>query len=255
MAEREALREAAVVRRGSVPSHPIPVMISRLSLLVVALVATGCASTASFAPQPGPEPEPFALVAGATLDEAAVSRLLDAEVRIPRDASMAVLQIPGSARGRSYFFANVDPLEARETTLNVLRGQMLGEGRVGEIEMLPGLLAPATPDVPVLREIAVRLQADLLLVFRARGDLYQADRIFRADRFDARATCEAVLLDVRTGAFPFTTVVTRQVETVKQRDDLTDAAARTRAVQQAEQEAVSEMARQVAAFLDREQAR
>ena len=118
-----------------------------------------------------------------------------------------------------------------------------------EVELLPSLLVPAQPTVPVLREVAVRLQADALLVFRVSGDLYRNDRLFRSDQFKAYATCEAVLLDVRTGAIPFTTVVTREHLTQKQEGDLTDADAQRRAQQQAVLLALGEMGQEVAAFL------
>lgn len=229
---------------------------SRLSLLVLLGALAGCAAPAAVLGPVEEPPAPFSLVGEAVLDEAAVARLLDAEVVIPPDARVAVLQLPGVAQARgTYYRSREEALVPREATLNVLRGQMIEPGRVGEIEMLPALLVPNEPAVPVLREIAVRLQADLLLVFRASGDLFQADRVFRSDRFDARATCEAVLLDVRTGAFPFTTVVTRRVETVKTDEDLTNGAAASRAVQEAELDAIGEMARQVGAFLDRQPGR
>ena len=120
---------------------------------------------------------------------------------------------------------------------------------MSEVELLPSLLVPEQPTVPVLREVAVRLQADALLVFRVHGNLFQNYRLFRGDQLKAYATCEAVLLDVRTGAIPFTTVATREYLTEKQEQDLTDAEAQQRAEQQAVLLALGEMGREVAAFL------
>lgn len=186
----------------------------------------------------------------AGIEEAAIAHLLASRVEIPADARLAVLQVPGRSRTHLYGFASLteDELQTREAYLDTLRAR-LAPGGVREVEFLPSLLVPAQPSIPVLREVAVRLQADALLVLRLQGDLFRNDRLFGSDRLKAYATCEAVLLDVRTGALPFTSIVTRDLLTEQQDRDLTDAEAQRRAEQQAALLALTAMADELANFL------
>jgi hypothetical protein len=79
---------------------------------------------------------------------------------------------------------------------------------------------PPQATIPTLREAAVRLQADLLLVFRLTSDIYYQPRLFARDQIRAYCTCEAVLLDVRTGLVPFTAITTRDRLEKKAKQDL-----------------------------------
>jgi hypothetical protein len=221
-------------------------------LLSLVVGCTAPITAERLAAPPADTPGAFSLFSGdgSGLDEAAITRLLDSRVEIPEGASIALLQAPSRSLARAYRYYAVteEEVSARESYLDTLRVRLLPSG-VSEVELLPSLLVPEQPSVPVLREVAVRLQADALLVFRVSGDLYQNYRLFRSDQIKAYATCEAVLLDVRTGAIPFTTVVTREYLTQKQEQDLTDADAQRRAEQRAVLLALGEMGREAAAFL------
>jgi hypothetical protein len=71
--------------------------------------------------------------------------------------------------------------------------------------------------IPVLREAAVRMQADLLVVFRITSDVYYKYVVFAKNKVKVYSTSEAVLLDVRTGLVPFTRIVTRETSRRLQR--------------------------------------
>ena len=225
------------------------------ALIPLLVLASGCtASTRLAVPfEPAAEPAPtFSLFGtdGASMSEADVARLLSATVDIPAGARIAVLQVPSSRRtGYRYGYGiTEDDLRGRAATLDTLRARLLPAG-AGSVVVLPSLLVPNEPRIPVLREIAVRLQAAGLLIVRVDSDILQNVRLFRGDQFKAVATVEAVLLDVRTGAIPFTTVVTRDVLTQKQDGDLSEQDARLRAEQDAIVLAFGEMGRQAATFL------
>ena len=221
-------------------------------LLFLPLLFAGCAAPVSTLAVPPEEPGVFSLFSGdgSGLDEATIARLLDSRVEVPKDARIAVLQAPSRSRYPTYYVTERD-VSTREAHIDTLGARLVPVG-VREIESIPSLLVPEQPSVPVLREIAVRLQADALLLYRVNGDLYQNVRLFRSDQFKAYATCEAILLDVRTGAIPFTTVVTRECLTQSQDSDLTTSDARRRAEQQAILLALSEMGREVATFLSQQ---
>ena len=227
----------------------------RPTLLLLAAGLAGCSVPASpaFQAAPAPAPDPFALVGSAdALTEGDVERLLGAAVEVRADGRFAVLQVPSAtASPYSYWRVGTEAdLRAREATVETLR-RRLRDGGAAEVEALPALLVPAEASVPALREIAVRLQADALLVFRTSGDLYERYRFLRSNEYKAYATCEALLLDVRTGAIPFTTVVTTEVLTRRRDEDFTEADAARRAVEEATLQAVDRMGAQVMTFLRR----
>ena len=70
-----------------------------------------------------------------------------------------------------------------------------------------------------LREAAVRLQADMLLIFSLKSDIYSKYRAFAKDEAKAFATNETLLMDIRTGVIPFSNVVTRDTLIKKGTED------------------------------------
>ncbi|MFA5560974.1 MAG: hypothetical protein WC964_04285 [Acholeplasmataceae bacterium] len=81
------------------------------------------------------------------------------------------------------------------------------------------MLTPIEPTLPILREAAVRLQSPIMIVFRISSDIYEEFRFFRSNKAKAFATLELVLLDVRTGIIPFTSIVTEEYMTEKIESD------------------------------------
>ena len=223
-------------------------------LLVLAALA-GCATpVAVSANSPAVEAasaEPFALAGSAeSLTEAEVERLLGAVVAVRAGGRFAVLQVTSAATSSTYGWRTGSEagLRSREATVEALRTR-LRDGGAASVEALPALLVPAEASVPALRELAVRLQVDGLLVFRASGDLYERYRLFSSNSYKAYATCEALLLDTRTGAIPFTTVVTTETVTQKNDGDFSDADAARRAVEDAVLQAVDRMSLQTMTYL------
>lgn len=264
MRRNESTEGGVIESTGGVlppPSMSQPVLLSMRTalLLLIALAGlTACTNPAAtrVLSQPEAAVEPavvFSLFSGSgsALSDAEVARLLASAVEIPPDARIAVLQIPGAVRAQGFgIYGGLSEAELgmQRAFLDTVRAALEPAG-VREVEFVPELLIPREPSIAVLREVAVRLQADALLVLRVNGSVFEHYRAFRSDEFKAYATCEAVLLDVRTGALPFTTVVTREVLARKQPGDLNDADTRRRAEREAVVLALGEMGRETAAFL------
>jgi hypothetical protein len=110
-------------------------------------------------------------------------------------------------------------------------------------------MTPSRVSIPVLREAAVRMQADLLLVFRIGSDTYLQYRTFAKDKAKAYSTCELVLLDLRTGLVPFTRVVSRERLEMKEPADLDLSETMRRAEQGSATEALKAAAEDLVAFV------
>ena len=121
--------------------------------------------------------------------------------------------------------------------------------RIVDASVLPALLVPERRTIPHLREAAARYQADLLLLYRSSSILYGKEKLLAADQ--AKATCrlEAVLLDVRTGIVPFTSMVVETCTAKQVRDDLTFDETMRKAELEALGEALNAVADDLVAFL------
>ena len=133
--------------------------------------------------------------------------------------------------------------------MDTLSSALLASDHILEVIPLPSLMIPRQMSIPVLREAAVRMQADLLLIFRVAGDTYAQYRVFAKDKAKAYSTCELVLLDVRTGLVPFTRVLTRERLELKQSTDLDLAEAMRRAEERAATEALKTAADELVTFV------
>ncbi len=148
------------------------------------------------------------------LSESALEKILSSRVVLPRKGHLAIMKFPGpnhtaSAHFGSNYFRSESYLKTQSIYIETLSEKLEKSDRIIAVTSLPNLLAPMDAGIPMLREAAVRLQADLLLAFRFSSDIYNQSATNSVKAF---CTVEAVLMDIRTGLIPYTTVVTRDNE-------------------------------------------
>jgi hypothetical protein len=114
---------------------------------------------------------------------------------------------------------------------------------------MPAILANANSKLVQMREAAVRLQSDLLIIYHLRSDIYYQYKFFQKDIAKAYATCELILMDVRTGMIPFSTVRTTEYTTRKQEQDINIDELRKRAEERAILQTLGKVGAEVADFL------
>jgi hypothetical protein len=215
-----------------------------LALAFAGTVLSGCASqkpvmaTVEYAAK---EPIATSLFSSdqAILGDEAVERILSSKLELPAKAKVALMKFPdadGSRYNGSYYWRDEEYLKLQQVQVDTLSKALLASDQIVEVTPLPSLLTPRQLSIPILREAAVRMQADLLLVFRVSSDTYSQYRAFTKDKMKAYSTCELVLLDVRTGLVPFTRVVSRERVELKQPTDFD----LTETMQRAEQAAAAE---------------
>ena len=172
------------------------------------------------------------------LSEEAIKTILSSKITLPKKAKLAIMKFPG-AEGMAVKYYGYDYwrseayLKTQQEYIDLLSQKLGDSNRINEVTLLPSLLTPKDATIPVLREAAVRLQADLLLVFRISSDVYQQYKWFEKDKVKAFSTCEVVLLDIRTGLIPYTTVVTNESVQYKEKKDININETRKRAEKEA----------------------
>ena len=158
----------------------------------------------------------------AVLSDDAVRLILSSKLELPVKAKLALMKFPetqGGSYGR-YYWRDEEFLKLQQSQVDTLSQALLLSDQITEVIPLPSLMTPSRVSIPILREAAVRMQADLLLVFRVGSDTYSQYRTFSKDKVKAYSTCELVLLDIRTGLVPFARVISREHLETKQPADL-----------------------------------
>jgi hypothetical protein len=188
------------------------------------------------------------------LGDEAVARILSSKLELPPKAKVALMKFPdaegwGARYYGRYYWRDENYLKLQQPHVDTLSKALLESDQIVEITPLPSLMTPSRVSIPVLREAAVRMQADLLLVFRVASDTYSQYRTFAKDKVKAYSTCELVLLDVRTGLVPFTRVVSRERLESKQPADLDLTEAMRRAEQASATEALKAAAEDLVTFI------
>jgi hypothetical protein len=151
----------------------------------------------------------------AVLGDEAIERILSSKLELPAQAKVAVMKFPerdgwATRYYGHYYWTAEDYLRLQQDHVETVTAALLQSGQVQQVTPLPTLMTPQQTSIPVLREAAVRMQADLLLVFRVTSDTYSRSRAFAKDKVKAYSNCELVLLDVRTGLVPFTRVIMKE---------------------------------------------
>jgi len=152
----------------------------------------------------------------AVLDEEAIARILMSKFALPEGIKVAVLKLKRD-EGQALRYYGTDYWRSEEY-LKTQQGfiDTLAEGihvseRVLEVAVLPEILSPKEPTIPTIRETAVRMQSDILLVYYLTSNIYQKYRMLGRSEAKAFCTCEAFFHDHHRGIPGQETVRRRQL--------------------------------------------
>ena len=160
----------------------------------------------------------------AILSDEAISKILSSKFELPQKVAIALMKFRSDEAKAIYYYGysywrSEEYLKNQQNIIDTLSDVIEKSNRVLEVQLFPDILTPAEPTISVIREAAVRLQADVVLVFIIHSDIYHKARALAPDEVKAYSTCEAFLLDVRTGLIPFTKIITEDITTKKKTTD------------------------------------
>ena len=187
-----------------------------------------------------------------SLNEQQIESLLNAKVILPEKISLAILVYKGGALQGSFISRDEDYIKAQQAYIDTLSARLSISEKIDEITIMPSMLIGGTPNAIQSREWAVRMQADLLLVISLQSDIYYRQKAFQKDEIKAFATCEAILMDVRSGIIPHTEILTREYLIEKSQDDMSFEASRKRAIDGAVTRTLSDMGEGMVRFLNKD---
>ncbi|MCE2996272.1 MAG: hypothetical protein ACK5RG_04385 [Cyclobacteriaceae bacterium] len=188
-----------------------------------------------------------------TISELDIQRLLNGKIRLPDTVRVAVFKYGSSSISRyfSYWQSDEEYLRTQQAFVDELIDKVGQSSKVKKVIPVPSLMVTAKPTMTQLRETAVRLQADVLIVYSMTSDIYYKYRLFKKSEAKAFATTETILMDTRTGVIPHSSVITRDKIVMKTQEDLSDEETRKNAEREAIMATLTETGNRIAQFLDK----
>jgi len=145
----------------------------------------------------------------ATISEENIQRLLDGEITLPTDAKVAIYMLPSYSNYHLPYGSNTG-LNLHRNQLNSFSDAIKSNENIKNVSILPSLLVPRKLTITTLREAAVRMQADLLVILSVESDIYRNTKVFKKNEAKAYANTEILIMDVRTGLIPITGVASEE---------------------------------------------
>lgn len=187
-----------------------------------------------------------------TISEEDIQRLLNGQIQLRDTVRVALFKFASTSINRYYtnWWTDEEYLKTQQGFVDTLMYAIGNSPRVKNVFPVPSLMTTHSPTITQLRETAVRLQADVLIIYSVSSDIYFKYRMFQKNQAKAFATCETILMDTRTGVIPHSSVVTREKLVIKEREELTDQETRKKAESEAILLALIESGKGVSEFFD-----
>jgi hypothetical protein len=159
------------------------------------------------------------------LGEEAIQKILTSKFAMPRTVKVALFRLSDAEAQQAIryygygYWRSEEYLKIQQSYIDTLSQELSKSDRVDEVASIPAVLTPKEPSLPLIRETAVRLQADMIMVLKLSTDVYEKYRWFQTSQAKAFCTCEGFLLDVRTGLIPFSRIITKDFLAMQEKTD------------------------------------
>jgi hypothetical protein len=238
------------------PWRVLPVVFLALLLVPTALGASATAeraTSAEYQERPALEASLFASDKN-VLGEDAIQRILASKFVMPKAVKVALFRLADAQQQQAIryygygYWRSEEYLKIQQTYIDTLSQEISRSERVDEVASIPAVLTPKEPSLPLIRETAVRLQADMIMVLKLSTDVYEKYRFLQSSQAKAFCTCEGFLLDVRTGLIPFSQIITREFLATEDKADANFTETMVRAQKEAALLALAALGQDAVAF-------
>ncbi|GMT49756.1 MAG: hypothetical protein IEMM0008_1295 [bacterium] len=150
---------------------------------------------------------------GDILTEKAIARILRSRIVLPRKMKLAVIafqhESPKTIKYYGYnYLTSQSFINMNAEYFKAIERPLFRTKRFIEITIVPKLLLPKKISIKRLRVLAVRMQADFLLVYKTYSNIFSEYHVFIKNEATAYSTVELALFHVRTGLIPYAQVHT-----------------------------------------------
>ncbi len=200
---------------------------------------------------PGEEPITQSLFndKSASISEEGIQKILAGTYTLPPKLRVAIVQLDNQDRLRRYYWNEEPYLKAQQAYLDLFTRKVKQSARVVSVATIPSLLVASSPSFTTIREAAVRMQADVVVVYSISSDIYSRYRAFTSPTIKAFATTQLLVLDVRTGLIPFSAISTRDAVSQKSKAEVDHAEATSRIKDEAVLLTIADIGERMSGFL------
>lgn len=233
-------------------------MKSILQLLILGFLLASCGTSSKFA-QPGdatisslPGNDTLIIQSlftdrNSNISEENIQKILDGTYRLPAHLRVAIMRIDNQSQ--RFYWNDEATIKTKEAYQQLFEQKLKESPAVTKVSVIPELLISKYPTFTMIREAAVRMQADLVLVYAINSDVYSKYKVFSSTDIKAFATTQLLMMDVRTGLVPFSDIATKDYSGQKTKDELDIAEARRRIQNEAVLLTIEEIGKKMTGFL------
>lgn len=186
-----------------------------------------------------------------SISEDNIQKILDGTYKLPQQLRVAIVRLENESQQKRYYWSDEQYLKTQQSYLGLFSEKFRQSSRVTNLSIIPGLLISKSPSFTNIREVAVRMQADIVVIYSIASDIYSKYKIFSKTDIKAFATTQMILLDIRTGLIPFTAIVTKDVLSQKKKEELDNSEAANRIQNEAVLLTINEIGQKITEFLSR----
>jgi len=183
-----------------------------------------------------------------TISEENIHKILDGSYQLPQHLRVVIVNL-GQWQQNRFYKSDEEYLKSQQLYLDLFTEKFKKSARVSKLSVIPDLLVSKSPSFTSIREAAVRMQADVVVAYSITGDIYSKYKFFTKPDIKAFATTQLVILDIRTGLIPFSTIITKDVLSQRKKEELNDSEASTRIQNEAVLLTIEEIGEKVSGFL------
>ncbi len=188
-----------------------------------------------------------------TISEENIQKILDGNYSLPTNLRVSLVKLESTTQSRrNYYWNDEEYLKSQQQYLDLFTSKFKQSDRVQKVSMIPDLLISNNPTFTNIREAAVRTQSDIVVIYAINSDLYSKYKLFAKSNIKAFATTQLIILDVRTGLIPFSTIVTKEYRSRRQENELNDNEASNRIKNEAVLLTIQEIGERINLFLKNE---
>jgi hypothetical protein len=186
-----------------------------------------------------------------TISEDNIQKILDGTYKLPSQLRVAIVRLESPSQRKRYYWSDEQYLKTQQSYLDLFSEKFKQSQRVTSISIIPDLLISNPPSFTSIREAAIRMQSDLVVVYSITSDIYSKYKIFSRPDIKAYATTQIILLDVRTGLVPFSAIVTKDAFSQKRKDELDYGEAAARIQNEAVLLTIDDIGKRITEFLNK----
>ncbi|MFI5188073.1 MAG: hypothetical protein ACHQF0_15185 [Chitinophagales bacterium] len=188
-----------------------------------------------------------------SISEESIQKILDGTYKLPQQLRVAIVRLEPSSQLKGYYsnyWSDEQYLKTQQSYLDSFSQKFKLSPRVTKFVIIPDILISRSPTFTTIREAAVRMQADIVVVYTIASDIYSKYKFFSRPDIKAFATTQLIILDVRTGLVPFSTIVTKDYLSQKTKEELDNSEAARRIQNEAVLMTIDDIGQKITEFLN-----